>query len=302
MENRSFEGYANRAMVERSLNKLMDELFELEFQETSRMTTEEVQYRASRIRINTANIERQREILDSMPAYVPKVVVPEAVVPADKTSALTVALVIIIGIVVFAYTNTAKDVKHLEEILDTQKMINAQGVSRANRLKDKLSNIENLHTDLGLEYKVLDGQHTLLGIYANKITEENSIAWRWYDRHVEKIKQLEAETVRLKEKTSTPTGQAYFLPDSESWCVAQAEEVGGTFRCRNSTSGSVFLITLKTTYRSSDNFIELHDYVNIDSKTLLNVYKSNVDRNITRLCVLSLDKSNKALDGIPECY
>lgn len=238
--------YNNRSRIERTINELMDELFTLEFQDTSEMSVDMLEIRKRKIQYITYTIDKQKDLLAKIPLAPIKP--QESVVRAVETkkeeggSALGFVIVwlimpaIIVGLFYINKTNV-EELRELETLTNTQRLLNEHQVTKIKELKEQVTDLTNKHNSLEESHKDLQIHDGIVTAERDKLQTENAIAWRWYDRHTAKISKLE-KTIEDMTANSVEFGGATPI----AFCVAQYLPEYKTVRCLSSKTAKEYII------------------------------------------------------------
>lgn len=233
--------YTNRGRIEQEIAALMDELFTLEFQDTTLMDEDSLEVRRRKIKYVTDTIEKQQELLAKIPLPAPK---PAPVVKKEEMP-LSFVIAWIFAVVIAGLFYLVKirvdELRELKELTKSQQMVNWQHLAKIKMLEEQLAALTGEHIGLEEEHKVLEVHDALVTIDRDKLKKENAIAWRWYDRHTAKIDKLEEEINTLTAAASSSvTFEGVEVP--MAYCVALADSQRKTVKCHSNKTSSDYII------------------------------------------------------------
>lgn len=239
-----FRGYTNRNRVESEIDQLLEELFTLEFQDTTCMDEDALETRRRKIKYITHKIDRQKDLLLYMPP--PVVAKRPDPIPDKKTESISGWMVFWFWssvIAAFFYYKKSNEYREVKELAEARQETNWKHLAKIAMLERQLADLTGDHLGLQEEHKDLEVHDALVTIDRDKLKEENAIAWRWYDRHTAKINKLEKEISALTVADSSVTFEGVQAPDA--YCVATASAENKTVRCYSNKTSTEYIIHFK---------------------------------------------------------
>jgi hypothetical protein len=232
--------------VRSDLQTMLNDLFELEIASGDDMSLEERLKAKREMASLTRRIDIKRSILRRIEAktVTPALPTPEEVSPVSWLSiALTGALV---ASLYWGHSHKV-DLEELHQsyngLLETHEI----QVKKHNDLVQWANSLSFENSDLYDENGKLKVANTDLEKTKEKLTEENAIAWRWYDRHTEKIEKLEEQVIVLTEEiTQSETSiSAVASKPKPKWDYCVTQSVGGrSIYCRSGRTKSEYKLSI----------------------------------------------------------
>lgn len=223
------------------LQTMLNDLFELEVAMSRVLSRKDVIEVKKQMTSLTRRIDIKRSILRSIETKAVPLILPK---PVTETQDLWVMALtgVLVASLCWGYSFLEEQRQSFDYLLEThqdQVRKNNDLVRRANELGFENSDLFDENGKL----KVAN-----IGLQETKegLAKENAIAWRWYDRHTEKIQKLEEQVTVLTEEIAFadfPSAATSKPKPKWDYCVTQS--VGGrSIYCRSGRTQSEYKLSI----------------------------------------------------------
>lgn len=280
--------------IRSDLRTMLNDLFELEMACGSDLSLKELAEIKKEMSSLTRRIDLKRSILRRIEAKSTPPVLPKSE-PEAQISGLSMALTGAIVVSLYWGHSYKTELEELQQSYDGLLEAHEAQVRKHNDLVSQANSLSFENHELYDENGKLKVANTDLEKTKEELADENAIAWRWYDRHTDKIGKLEEQVAVLTEEieqsgTSTSAIASKSRPKWD-YCVTQ-KVVGNTIFCYSGASRSDYKLILDHPFAPNEIGRDAVLRIEYNSNSLLVVGEG---KGAEVLGIYLLDN-----DGIPE--